>query len=69
MSSARRNRQAQFSQNFLHDRRVVERLVGEAGLGSDDIVLEIGPGGGSSRISSRASAGTFWPWRRIRGRS
>ena len=46
MSSARRNRQVQFSQNFLHDRRLVERLVGGAGLGPDDIVLEIGPGGG-----------------------
>ena len=46
MSSARRNRQAQFSQNFLHDRRLVERLVGEAALGPDDIVLEIGPGAG-----------------------
>ncbi|CAA9542955.1 MAG: SSU rRNA (adenine(1518)-N(6)/adenine(1519)-N(6))-dimethyltransferase [uncultured Thermomicrobiales bacterium] len=46
MSSTRRNRQVRFSQNFLHDRRLVERLVGEAGLGPDDIVLEIGPGTG-----------------------
>ncbi len=46
MSTSRRNRQIRFSQNFLHDRRLVEHLVDEAGLGPDDIVLEIGPGRG-----------------------
>jgi 16S rRNA (adenine1518-N6/adenine1519-N6)-dimethyltransferase len=31
-------------QNFLHDERVAERLVTLAGVGSEDGVLEIGPG-------------------------
>lgn len=44
--SIRHDRQIRFSQNFLHDRRLVERLVEVARLGSDDIVLEIGPGKG-----------------------
>lgn len=46
MSSTRRNQRIHYTQNFLHDRRLVERLVDEAELGPDDIVLEIGPGGG-----------------------
>jgi len=40
------NRQIRFSQNFLHNRRLVERLVEESQLGPDDLVLEIGPGKG-----------------------
>lgn len=34
------------SQNFLHSRRLVESLVTRAGIGSDDLVIEIGPGKG-----------------------
>lgn len=31
-------------QHFLHDRKVVERIVRESGVGPDDLVVEIGPG-------------------------
>jgi len=48
-TSERRERQARqvaFGQNFLHSRRLVERLVGETSIEPDDIVIEIGPGKG-----------------------
>lgn len=31
-------------QNFLHDRKIVERIVDAAGVTTNDVVLEIGPG-------------------------
>ncbi len=31
-------------QNFITDRNVIERIVGGAEIGSDDLVIEIGPG-------------------------
>jgi 16S rRNA (adenine1518-N6/adenine1519-N6)-dimethyltransferase len=34
-------------QNFVHDPNTVRRIVGAAGLRSDDVVLEVGPGLGS----------------------
>ena len=34
-------------QNFLHDANTVRRIVRAAGLGRDDVVLEVGPGLGS----------------------
>jgi 23S rRNA (adenine-N6)-dimethyltransferase len=34
------------SQNFLHNRRLVESLVALAGIGTEDLVIEIGPGKG-----------------------
>ena len=34
-------------QNFITDKRVIERIVSEAGITSDDEVLEIGPGLGA----------------------
>lgn len=44
-------------QNFLHDRRVVERIVAAAGIGPDDTVLEIGPGLGvmTAELARRAA--------------
>ena len=42
----RRERQIAFGQNFLHSRRLVERLVEETSIEPDDIVIEIGPGKG-----------------------
>jgi 23S rRNA (adenine-N6)-dimethyltransferase len=35
-----------FSQNFLHSRALVSRLVGKSSIGKNDLVLEIGPGKG-----------------------
>ncbi len=37
----------QRGQNFVHDANTVRRIVAAAGVGPDDIVLEIGPGLGS----------------------
>ncbi len=37
----------QRGQNFVHDPNTVRRIVAAAGLGADDVVLEIGPGLGS----------------------
>ncbi|MBS7622946.1 ribosomal RNA small subunit methyltransferase A [Candidatus Bathyarchaeota archaeon] len=34
-------------QNFLTDRRVLERIVSHAGIRQDDVVLEVGPGLGA----------------------
>ncbi len=41
-----RERRIRNAQNFLHNRRLAVRLVGRAGIGPDDVVLEIGPGRG-----------------------
>jgi 16S rRNA (adenine1518-N6/adenine1519-N6)-dimethyltransferase len=37
----------QRGQNFVHDANTVRRIVAAAGVGPDDVVLEIGPGLGS----------------------
>lgn len=37
----------QRGQNFVHDANTVRRIVAAAGVGADDVVLEIGPGLGS----------------------
>ncbi|MGC4190086.1 MAG: rRNA adenine dimethyltransferase family protein [Thermomicrobiales bacterium] len=34
------------SQNFLHNRRLVQSLVRQSGIGPDDLAIEIGPGRG-----------------------
>lgn len=43
-------------QNFLHDRGVVRRIAEGAGIGPDDVVLEVGPGLGilTEELASRA---------------
>jgi len=38
-------------QNFITDKRVIERIVSEAGIGPEDEVLEIGPGLGALTFS------------------
>lgn len=35
-----------FSQNFLHNRKLVSSLVGKSSIGKNDLVIEIGPGKG-----------------------
>jgi 23S rRNA (adenine-N6)-dimethyltransferase len=35
-----------FSQNFLHNRKLVAKLLGSSSIGENDLVLEIGPGKG-----------------------
>ena len=39
--------QKKFGQNFLIDENVVEKIVSDAGVTKDDVVLEIGPGIGT----------------------
>ena len=41
------DRRREFSQNFLHDQRLAQHLVETAGIGSKDLVIEIGPGDGA----------------------
>jgi len=38
-------------QNFVHDGNTVRRIVRSAGLGPDDVVLEVGPGLGSLTLA------------------
>jgi 16S rRNA (adenine1518-N6/adenine1519-N6)-dimethyltransferase len=38
-------------QNFVHDANTVRRIVTSAGVGSDDVVLEVGPGLGSLTLA------------------
>ena len=38
-------------QNFVHDPNTVRRIVRAAGLGPDDVVLEVGPGLGSLTLA------------------
>jgi 16S rRNA (adenine1518-N6/adenine1519-N6)-dimethyltransferase len=41
------NFQKKYGQNFLIDTRVLEEIIGAAGVGREDFVLEIGPGIGT----------------------
>jgi 23S rRNA (adenine-N6)-dimethyltransferase len=45
-SNRRRKRRCELSQNFLKDKRVARRIVEGAGAGKDDLVVELGAGGG-----------------------
>lgn len=42
----RQSRRISFGQNFLHNRRLVRRLVEETTIATSDVVIEIGPGRG-----------------------
>ena len=46
-----------FGQNFLIDERVLDRIVGAAGITRDDHVLEIGPGIGTMTQAMAEAAG------------
>jgi 23S rRNA (adenine-N6)-dimethyltransferase len=41
-----RKRRRELGQNFIGDGRVAERVVTESGVGKDDLVVELGAGGG-----------------------
>lgn len=41
----------QLGQNFVHDANTVRRIVTVAGVGRDDVVLEVGPGLGSLTLA------------------
>lgn len=44
-------------QNFVHDANTVRRIVAASGIGSDDVVLEVGPGLGSLTLALLGTAG------------
>ena len=55
-SDKRRKNRRELGQNFLKDKRVARWIVAEAGLGKDDLVVELGAGGGMlTRQLARAS--------------
>ncbi|MBL1079531.1 16S rRNA (adenine(1518)-N(6)/adenine(1519)-N(6))-dimethyltransferase RsmA [Nocardia sp. 2] len=41
----------QLGQNFVHDANTMRRIVASAGVGRDDVVLEVGPGLGSLTLA------------------
>jgi len=45
-SSKERRSRRELSQNFIRDRRIASRIAAESGAGSDDLVVELGAGGG-----------------------
>ena len=51
------NFQKKFGQNFLIDGHVIEKIIAAAGIGKDDVVLEIGPGIGTLTQRLCESAG------------
>jgi 23S rRNA (adenine-N6)-dimethyltransferase len=52
---ARHDRRVAFAQNFLRSPHLVDRLLDRAGIGGDDLVIEIGPGRGviTTRLAAR----------------
>ena len=42
----RRRSRRELGQNFLKDRQIARRIVAESGAGRDDLVVELGAGGG-----------------------
>lgn len=53
--SAVHRRSVAYSQNFLRSRRLVDRLLERSSIGTDDLVVEIGPGRGviTERLAAR----------------
>jgi 23S rRNA (adenine-N6)-dimethyltransferase len=55
-SDKQRKSRRELGQNFLEDKRVARRIVAESGVGKDDLVVELGAGGGMlTRQLARAS--------------
>jgi 23S rRNA (adenine-N6)-dimethyltransferase len=45
-SDRRKKSRRELGQNFLKDKRVAKRIVAESGVGKDELVVELGAGGG-----------------------
>src|ERR671911_678418 len=63
----RRRRRRELGQNFLKDRRIARRIVAESGVGGDDLVVELGAGGGMltrqlARVAGRVVAVEYDPY-------
>jgi 23S rRNA (adenine-N6)-dimethyltransferase len=66
-SDNRRRRRHELGQNFLKDRRIARRIVAESGVGKDDLVVELGAGGGMltrqlARVAGRVVAVEYDPY-------
>ncbi|MGH2562026.1 MAG: 23S ribosomal RNA methyltransferase Erm [Thermomicrobiales bacterium] len=55
MSSSSIRRRIALSQNFLHSRKLVDRLLAQSSISGEDLVVEIGPGTGiiTERLAQR----------------
>jgi 23S rRNA (adenine-N6)-dimethyltransferase len=67
----RRKSRRTLSQNFLKDRRTARRIVAESGVGRDDLVVELGAGGGMltrqlARVAGRVVAVEYDPYWALR---
>lgn len=66
-SDKRRKSRRELGQNFLKDKRHAKRIVAESGVGKDDLVLELGAGGGIltrqlARVSRQVVAVEYDPY-------
>ena len=66
----RRSRR-ELGQNFLKDRRIARRIVAESGVGKNDLVVELGAGGGMltrqlARLAGRVVAVEYDPYWALR---
>jgi 23S rRNA (adenine-N6)-dimethyltransferase len=63
----RRRVRSELGQNFLRDSRTARRIVAESGVGGDDLVVELGAGGGMltrqlARVAGRVVAVEYDPY-------
>jgi 23S rRNA (adenine-N6)-dimethyltransferase len=70
-SDDRRRSRRELGQNFLKDRRIARRIVAESGVGRDDLVVELGAGGGMltrqlARVAGRVVAVEYDPYWALR---
>jgi 23S rRNA (adenine-N6)-dimethyltransferase len=67
----RRRSRRELVQNFLKDRRIARRIVAESGAGRDNLVVELGAGGGMltrqlARVAGRVLAVEYDPYLALR---
>jgi 23S rRNA (adenine-N6)-dimethyltransferase len=67
----RRRSRRELGQNFLKDRRIARWIVAESGVGRDDLVVELGAGGGMltrqlARVAGRVVAVEYDPYWALR---
>src|SRR5215208_366530 len=67
----RRRSRRELGQNFLKDRQIARRIVAESGAGRDDLVVELGAGGGMltrqlARVARRVVAVEYDPYLALR---
>lgn len=49
-----------YSQNFLVNKKLVERLISKSNIDVTDYVIEIGPGKGIKRDNNRCTFSACW---------